>query len=496
VTVSVLDELATVVGPSFLSTDPDVLAGRSVDHTGRYTGRASALVRPGSAEEVAAVLRCCRDAGVHVTVQGGRTSLVAGTVPEHDDVLLSTERLIEIGAVDTVERRVRVGAGVTAAALQAAAHAAGLVFGVDLASRDTATLGGMASTNAGGLRTVRYGNTGEQILGLDVALPDGSRLHRHSDVRRDNTGYDLSALLVGAEGTLGVITALDIRLHPAPRHRVTAIAGFDTLGELVDAGRILRDVETIAALELIDARGAQIAADRLGVPVPVSARWMLLIELAGDDDQTARLADLLEQLPLAGEPAVGIDASSCARLWRVRESVNEILAAFGPPLKFDVSLPLSQVQPFEEAAAELLAREVPDAIPVLFGHVGEGNLHLNVLRCRPESERALYTQMMDLIAAHHGNVSSEHGVGSRKRDYLSLARDQVDIAAMRTIKSAFDPDGYLNAAVLFPGGSASAEEPAGPTLAGSDHQCGGGGASEASAGGAEATPGPSANNPG
>src|ERR1700740_192217 len=242
---TVLQTVASGGGPSHVSTDPDVLAGRSVDHTGRYRGRASALVRPGSADEVAEVLRVCRDAGAHVTVQGGRTSLVAGTVPEHDDVLLSTERLCTLGDVDTVERRLEVGGGAALAAVQRAATAAGLVFGVDLAARDSATVGGMASTNAGGLRTVRYGNMGEQVLGLDVALPDGSVVHRHSQVRRDNTGYDLASLFIGAEGTLGVITGLDLRLHPTPAHRVTAICGFDDLDALVDAGRLFRAMDRI-----------------------------------------------------------------------------------------------------------------------------------------------------------------------------------------------------------------------------------------------------------
>ena len=246
-----------------------MLDGRSVDHTGRYRGHAGALVRPGSDDEVAAVLRACRDAGVFVTVQGGRTSLVAGTVPEHDDVLLSTERLAGIGDVDTVERRVHVGAGATLAAVQRAATAAGLVFGVDLAARDSATVGGMASTNAGGLRTVRYGNMGEQVLGLDVALPDGSVVRRHSEVRRDNTGYDLASLFVGAEGTLGVITGLDLRLHPTPAHRVTAVAGFADLGALIDVGREFRDADGIAALELIDARASALTAEHLGVGAPV-----------------------------------------------------------------------------------------------------------------------------------------------------------------------------------------------------------------------------------
>jgi FAD/FMN-containing dehydrogenase len=444
-----LRSLADVVGSKHVVTDPDVLAGRSIDHTGRYRGRASALVRPGSAEEVAEALRVCRDAGAHVTVQGGRTSLVAGTVPEHDDVLLSTERLCALGDVDTVERRVEVGAGAALAVVQNAAAAADLVFGVDLAARDTATVGGMASTNAGGLRTVRYGNMGEQVVGLQVALPDGSLMRRHSRVRSDNTGYDLPALFVGAEGTLGVITSLDLRLHLTPSHRVTAVCGFAELEALVEAGRIFRDVDGIAALELIDGRAAALTAEHLGVGAPVPGEWLLLVELAADHDQTERLADLLDGVRLSGEPAVGVDVAAQQRLWRVRESLAEVLGVYGPPLKFDVSLPLSSVGEFAREAADLVGAHAPEALPVLFGHIGEGNLHLNVLRCPPERERALYEPMMDLIARCGGNVSSEHGVGSRKRPYLGMSREPADIAAMRAVKAALDPTGYLNAAVLF-----------------------------------------------
>ncbi len=437
----VLASLAGVVGPHHVSTDPDVLAGRSVDHTGRYRGRASALVRPGSAGEVAEVLRICRDAGAHVTIQGGRTSLVAGTVPEHDDVLLSTERLSAVGDVDTAERRIEVGAGATLAAVQRAAAHAGLVFGVDLTARDTATLGGMASTNAGGLRTVRYGTMSAQVVGLDVALPDGSVLRRHSRVRADNTGYDLPALFVGAEGTLGVITGLDLRLHPTPTHRVTAVCGFSDLAALVDAGRLFRDLDGIAALELIDRRAT--------AAVPVDGDWLLLVELASDHEQTERLAGALAGVAMCSEPAVGVDPAAQQRLWRVRESVAEVLGAYGPPLKFDVSLPLSAVDGFAAAADELIRRHAPDALPVLFGHIGEGNLHLNVLRCTSDAEAALYAAMMELIARCGGNVSSEHVVGSRKRGYVGMSREAADVAAMRRIKAAFDPTGYLNAAVLF-----------------------------------------------
>jgi FAD/FMN-containing dehydrogenase len=444
-----LDDLKRIVGSTHVDTDPDVLAGRSVDYTGRYRGRARALVRPGSAAQVAEVLRVCRDAGAHVTVQGGRTSLVAGTVPEYDDVLLSTERLCDLADVDTVERRVEVGAGAPLAAVQRAATAAGLLFGVDLAARDTATVGGMASTNAGGLRTVRYGNMGEQVIGIQVALPDGSLLRRHSRVRRDNTGYNLPALFVGAEGTLGVITSLDLRLHPIPSHRVTAICGFDDLEALVDAGRTFRDVDGIAALELIDARGAALTREHLGVGAPVEGDWLLLVELAADHDQTDRLADLLAGARMRAEPAVGVDAAAQQRLWQVRESLVDVLGVYGPPLKFDVSLPLSTIHEFTRRAVTLLHTHVPGALPVLFGHIGEGNLHLNVLGCPVDRESTVYAPMMDLIAQCGGNVSSEHGVGSRKRPYLAMSREPIDIAAMRTVKAALDPTGYLNAAVLF-----------------------------------------------
>jgi FAD/FMN-containing dehydrogenase len=432
--------LAEIVGGRHVSTDPDVLAARSVDWTGRYRGSATALVRPSTAEGVAGVLRACRDAGACVTVQGGRTSLVAGTVPEHGDVLLSTERLTGLGEVDRAEHRVRAACGVTLAGLQRAAAAAGLLFGVDLAARETATLGGMASTNAGGLRTVGYGDMAAQVIGLQVALPDGTLLERRPQVRADNTGYDLTALFVGAEGTLGVITALDLSLHPAPRHRAVGLCGYADLDTAVAAARTLSAAEGIAALELLDGRAAA---------APVRADWLLLAEVAGDDEQTAPLARLLAAAPGCVEPAVGVDPAGMHRLWQVREALSETLNADGPPLKFDVSLPLSTISAFNAAAVALVAELAPGATTVLFGHIGEGNLHLNVLGCGPDQEKRIYPSMMGLIASHGGNVSSEHGVGSRKRAYLPMSRSPADIAAMRAIKAAFDPTGYLNPAVLF-----------------------------------------------
>jgi FAD/FMN-containing dehydrogenase len=308
--------LVDVVGAAHVSTDPDVLAGRSIDWTGRYRGSASALVRPGSTDEVAAVLRSCRDAGVRVTVQGGRTSLVAGTVPEHDDVLLSTERLNGIGDVDAAARRVRVGAGVTLSQAQRAAATAGLLIGVDLTSRDSATIGGMVSTDAGGLHTVCYGSMGKQVLGLEVALPDGSVLRSCAPAGASNTGYDLTALFAGAEGTLGVITAVDLRLHPIPAHRATALCGFTDLDALVAAAGILRDVETIAALELIDGRAIALADEHLGLSAPRGDAWLLLVELAAADDPSDRLAAALAgSTPSAAAPPGATRTGRHRRLW-------------------------------------------------------------------------------------------------------------------------------------------------------------------------------------
>ncbi|KAF0962201.1 FAD-binding oxidoreductase [Rhodococcus sp. T7] len=440
--------LAEVVGERFVTVDADVLAARATDHTGRYRGRASALVRPADAAEVSAVLGICRRTGMKVTVQGGRTGLEAGTVPEHDDVLLSTERLTAVGAVDRENLRVTVGAGVTLAAVGRAASGAGLLFGVDLASRDSATIGGMVSTNAGGLHTVRYGHMSAQVLGLEVVLPDGAIVRRSMRVGAENCGYDLPALWVGSEGTLGVVTAVDLALHPVPDFRVTALAGFAHLSGLIDAAHVVRRLDGVDAVEMLDGRGLDLASSRLGFAVPTGLPWYLLVELAGHRDLTVDLADALERCDPDDEPAVGIDLAGRARVWAARDAFADVVGLFGPPLKFDAAVPLDALAAFVADAVALVANRAPDAIPILFGHVADGNVHLNVLRCPDES--VLYRAVTELIRDHGGNIASEHGVGAHKRNYLDLALSREDIAAMWTIKRAFDPDDYLNPAVMFP----------------------------------------------
>ena len=440
--------LADAVGDRFVTVDADVLAARATDHTGRYSGRASALVRPADAAEVSAVLDICRRAGVKVTMQGGRTGLEAGTVPEHDDVLLSTERLTAVGAVDRENLRVTVGAGVTLSTLRNAAADAGLLFGVDIASRDSATIGGMVSTNAGGLHTVRYGHMSAQVLGLEVVLPDGAIVRRSMRVGAENCGYDLPALWVGSEGTLGVVTTVDLTLRPVPEFRVTALAGFAQLPGLIDAARVVRRLEGVDAVEMLDGRGLELASSRLGFAVPTGLPWYLLVELAGRRDLTDELAGALEQCDPDDEPAVGIDPAGRARVWAAREAFAEVVGLFGPPLKFDAALPLDTLAAFVADAVALVTGRAPDAVPVLFGHVADGNVHLNVLRCPDES--VLYRPVTELIRDHGGNIASEHGVGAHKRNYLDLSLSREDITAMWTIKQAFDPADYLNPAVMFP----------------------------------------------
>lgn len=440
--------LADVVGHRFVVDDTDVLATRSTDQTGRYSGHASALVRPGNTAEVSAVLNVCRSHGVPVTVQGGRTGLVAGAVPEHDDVLLSTERLTTIGEVDAAGRRITVGAGVTLAQVHSAAADARLKFGVDIASRDTATIGGMVSTNAGGLHTVRYGNMAEQVLGLEVVIPDGTTVRRSPKVLADNSGYNLPALWVGSEGTLGVVTAVDLKLRQVPAHRVTTLTGFDRLEDVVDAGRTLRTLDGVDALELLDGRGLELAARRLNAAVPTGRAWYLLAEISAAYDPMESLAEALERIAPPETASVAVDGPSSTRLWAARECFAEVVGLFGPPLKFDAALPLDSLATFAEDAATVIANRAPEAIPVLFGHIAEGNIHLNVLNC-PNAD-TVYRNVLELVRDHGGNVSSEHGVGSLKRNYLDLALSAEDIATMWAIKRALDPSDYLNRAVMFP----------------------------------------------
>lgn len=451
--------LTVAVGSAHVLTDPDVVAGYTTDWTGRFRGPAVAVVRPSSVDEVAGVLLACAAAGARVTVQGGNTGLVGGSVPPAVAdrgaavVVCSTARLGAVGPVDTVAQQVTAGAGATLASVQAAARSAGLELAVDLAARDSATVGGMVATNAGGLHVVRYGAMRQQVIGLEAVLADGRVLRRLTGLVKDNTGYDFGQLLVGSEGTLGVVTAARLRLVPHLPDRAVALLGLGSTGEAVAlAARLRQRLDTLSAAELFTAEGLDLVCAHAGLEAPFAARKpvYLLVEATGRGDVLSGLADALADAPVDdAATAVADDDAGAARLWAYRERHTEAVSALGVPHKLDVTLPLGELAAFEPAVRQVVADAWPGATTVLFGHVGDGNLHVNVVG-PPADDEAVDGAVLALVAAHGGSISAEHGIGRAKVRWLGLSRSPAEISAMRAIKLALDPAGLLNPGVLLP----------------------------------------------
>ncbi|MFJ6798432.1 GNAT family N-acetyltransferase [Streptomyces sp. NPDC091268] len=426
-------------------------AGYERDFTGRYGGPARLVVRPGDTGEVAAVLRVCREAGVAVVPQGGNTGLVGGSVPGPGggEVVLSLRRLGGIGPIDGAARQVTVGAGVPLAELQRHVRAYGWEFGVDLAARDSATLGGMAATNAGGERVVKYGTTRANVVGVEAVMADGSVLDRLAGLPKDNTGYDLTGLLVGSEGTLGVITRLRLRLVPHQPRRTTALLALDSFEAALAVLAQLRLLESLELAEFFTADGLALVRERTGLPAPFRRPYplYLLVECAGRRDPAGELAEVLEGAEGVRDVAVALSGADARRLAAYRERHTEAINAAGIPLKFDVTVPPGELAGFVEALPGLLAGR---ARPYVFGHLAEGNLHVNLLEVAPADEDAVTGAVLGRVAAVGGSISAEHGVGRAKARYLHLTRSAADIAVMRAVKEALDPTGLFNPGTLLP----------------------------------------------
>jgi FAD/FMN-containing dehydrogenase len=451
VTDRLADTLCQVVGASHVIVDPSVVASYESDWTGRFRGSARLVVRPGSTAEVAAVVRACAAAAAPVCIQGGNTGLVGGSVPVDGAVLLSLLRLAHIEAVDPVAAQVTVGAGCTLAALQQVVRPAGFDVGVDFAARESCTIGGMASTNAGGERVLRYGTMRAQVVGIEAVLADGTVVSRLAGLPKDNTGYDVVSLLAGAEGTLGVITRLRLRLVPLLAARAVALVAVSGTAEAVDLVRAMRGVPSLEAAELFYADGLDLVRAHTRLPPPFAVRYpaYVLLECAADVDPTEQLLAALE---IAGEVVLDATVASDARgrqaLWTYREAHTESINAAGVPVKLDVAVPLAAFADSTDALPAAVAAVVADARLIVFGHVNEGNLHVNILGAL-EHDEAVSDAVLRLVASYGGSISAEHGVGRAKRDWLSLSRSAEEIAMMRTIKDALDPAGRLNPGVLF-----------------------------------------------
>ena len=443
--------LTEIVGPSHVLDDRQLVASYVVDWTGRFIGRTDMVVRPGSTEEVASVVELCRSHGVALVPQGGNTGLVGGSVPLDGELVLSLRRLNEL-ELDQRAGQVTAGAGVTVGDLERAAAGAGWDYGIDLASRDSATVGGTIATNAGGVRVLRHGDTRAQVLGTECVLGTGRTLSHMSGLLKDNTGYAIGSLLCGSEGTLGIVTAARLRLvRPLPEH-VVALVGFVTAQAAVDAAASLRRlVGDLSAIEFFLDSGLALVCETSGAARPFVQAFgaYLLVECAGDADPTDGLAEALASIPGIEGVAVASDPQRRAALWHYREAHTEAIATLGVVHKLDVSLPAAQLGEFVEAVTGLVRQTVAGARVWLFGHAGDGNVHVNITGLAPDDERA-DEAVLRLVAQSGGSISAEHGIGTAKRRWLGLVRSPDEIKAFRSIKQALDPDRVLNPHVLLP----------------------------------------------
>jgi FAD/FMN-containing dehydrogenase len=456
-------DLRSAVGPEHLLTDHDVRASYETDWTGRFSGESRAVVRPATTAEVARVLQACGRARVPVVVQGGRTGLVGGGVPPSRSagdlpVVLVTTRLTELGDVSVSARQVTAGAGVTLAALIAHARKAGLDFGVDLAARDSATLGGMVATNAGGIRVVRYGSMREQVAGAEAVLMDGRIVSRLDGLAKESTGYDIGHLLAGSEGTLAVLTKLRLRLVAAERERAVAFVSVAGTADAVAMLAALRpQLPGLCAAELTFPAGLALVAGHLGVRPPLEGTGgaYVLVEVAALVSPLDDLLAALEACPQVLDATVAVSATDRAQLWALREAHTETINARGVPVKLDVSVPLDRLAELAGQLPDAVAAADAAAVLVMFGHLAEGNLHVNVLSA--SDAEAITEAVLSLVASLGGSISSEHGIGRAKVRWLGLSRSQAEIDLMRSVKAAFDPVGLLNPGVLLPAGRGAVE---------------------------------------
>ena len=443
--------LVDAVGTAHVLSDPAVTVGYGTPWAAAEGVTPAAVVRPADAAEAAAVLRACAANRQPLVLQGGNTGLVRGGVPESSaEVVLSTTRMTSFGDVDRNSLQVVVGAGMTLADLQSRLDPEGLELALDLGARSQATLGGMAATNAGGARAFRHGTMRQQVTGVEAVLTDGSVVERLGGVLKDSTGYDWPSILVGSEGTLALITRLRLRLRRVERSRAAALVPVDSLAAGLALAVALRDRPTgLEAAEFILPGALRLVCEELGLRPPVAEQGpLVLIESRAAEGAFDLLAEALAEHPEAGR-AVLAEGAEKAGLWRYREGIAEALAR-QPVLKLDIALPLAGlatgVTALERAAFEAGG---PAVRPYLFGHLLDGNVHVNLGAVDPEHRPAVERAVLESVLAHGGSIGAEHGIGRAKAAWLTADRSPADIAAMRALKSALDPTGLLGPGVLF-----------------------------------------------
>lgn len=463
-----LASLKSVVGPGGWTDDPQSMAPHLVDQRGSYRGTAALLLRPASTAEVSVIVARCAAAGIGVVPQGGNTGLVGGATPQPHgrEVLLCLGRMNRIRALDPLDYTLVAEAGCILQRLQEAAEAADRLFPLSLGAEGSCQIGGNLSTNAGGVNVLRYGNARELVLGLEVVLPDGRVWDGLRTLRKDNTGYDLKQLFIGAEGTLGIITAAALKLFPRPRALTTAfvaVASLEAALELLARCRAASD-ERVTSFELIPRAGIDLAlrhvADAVD-PLADAHDWCVLIELsssAGDADGEGDLRGALEavlaealEARLVRDATIAESGAAAAKLWRLREAIVEAQRQAGAGIKHDVAVALSRVPEFVARASAAVAAAAPGTRIIPFGHLGDGNVHFNLARPEDSDDAAFLARRQEItelvhgiVAALGGSISAEHGVGQLRREEIARRKPAVEIELMRRIKSALDPDGIMN----------------------------------------------------
>lgn len=458
-------QLKAIVGEKGFTTDPKEIAPHLEEWRSKYQGTSPLLLKPASAQEVSAILSLCHKTGTAVVPQGGNTGLVGGQIPFHNEILISLARLNHIRAFDPKDASMIVEAGVVLATAQKLADDNNLLLAPSLASEGSAMIGGLISTNAGGVNVLRYGMMREQVLGLEVVLADGRILKTLRTLRKDNTGYDLKQLFIGAEGTLGIITAAALKLFPKPAEYATA---FIAVPDVAAATTLLLQMKShtnglLNAFELISRRGLELVLKHIpgtSDPFGEAAPWYVLAEASGIKGIGEAFQKGLEQAleeGLASDAVIAESQSQRERLWRLRESLSEAQKHEGPSLKHDVSIPISSAAEFIDTAIAAVATRLPGAMPVPFGHLGDGNLHFNFQMAKgvdPNSYLAHWDEIQqivhDIVHEYGGSFSAEHGVGTMKRSYLERYKSATELDLMRELKKSLDPKGILNPGKLLP----------------------------------------------
>lgn len=452
--------VAEKLGPQFLDTSPDILESHGQDWTRVFPPNPAAVAFPRSTQEVSVLLALCSSHGVAVVPSGGRTGLAAGAVAANGELVLSLDKMNHMGEVSTLSRTVRVQAGAVTAAVHEHCEKQGLTWPVNFASAGSSQIGGNIATNAGGVRVVRYGVTREWVLGLQVVLMSGEVLELNGELEKNNTGFDLRQLFIGSEGTLGVVTEATLKLAPPPKATAVAFMGAENLAavlQVFNAARIRPEL-TICAFEYLDDECLEVVLRHHGCgrPFESTCASYVLVEVEGESEEQAQehLSSWLEACFEHGWLVDGVVAQSskdAVALWHLRESISESLTREAFLYKYDVSVPVCKLSQFAQDLQEVARTQCGGYPLFLFGHVGDGNLHLNVLKpasldqeeflatCR-QAEPAIF----ELIQSHQGSVSAEHGIGMLKKKALPYSRTPTELTIFRGMKNTFDPQGLMN----------------------------------------------------